>query len=231
MRVIDRLFGLACLTVLSAPIGARAQDAAISLVGTWGTKVNTSADIVVPVAGTSPANIQLALRLDVREEAGKLAADVEICQLTTDSASFKVDYAKLLQYLKTEIAIPATSPAIGAKLGLPDLVFKIGIDDAGKAVDTDADTKPGVTMPATALGALAINAYTGLVMTVKLDASLSAADTIVGNGTFSVAGTIFGSSFPLLSSGSINVTQKAPAAFTAKRFEGSVGCAELLPKL
>lgn len=235
MRIVDRLFAVACFTAMLVPLAsAQAQEAtaeAGSLVGTWGTKVTTAAEFTLPIVGAAAANIQVALRLDVREEAGKLSADVAICQLSTESPSFKVDYTKLLQYLKNEVSIPSASFAAGEKLALPDLVFTAGLDGAAKAVDTDGDTKPGVTMPATALGALAINAYVGLTMTIKLDATVKDADTIAGAGSFGVVGTIFGSNFPLLSSGVINITQKTPAPFTAKRFDGSLSCAELLPKL
>ncbi|MET0344206.1 MAG: hypothetical protein ABW252_24535 [Polyangiales bacterium] len=231
MRVIDRLLGLACLTALSAPLGAAQAQEAVSLVGTWGSKVSTTADFTVPLVGATTANVTVALRLDVREEGGQLVSDVELCQLNTDSPSLTVDYTKVVQYLKTQIAIPAGAVAPGTKLPLPDINITVGQDAAGLAVDTDGDTKPGVTLPSKALGTLALDAYAGLKLSLKLDATVQNATSITGTGLLNTVGTIFGSSFPLLTGGAINVSQKTPAAFTAKHFAGSVSCADLLPQL
>lgn len=230
MRVIDRLLGLACLTALSAPLGA-AQAQAISLEGTWGSKVNTTADFTVPLVGTTPANVTVALRLDVKQVNGQLNADVELCSLTTDSASLKVDYTKAIQYFKGAVSIPASTFTAGSKLPLPEIDILVGQDADGKSVDVDADGKPGVTLPSTALGVLKLNAYTGLKLSLKLDATVTSADAIAGTGLLNSVGTIFGSDNALVTAGSLNVTQKTPAQFTAKHFAGSVSCADLLKQL
>lgn len=228
MRVIDRLLGLAFLTAASAPFAAEAQ--AVSLEGTWAAKVNTTADFTVPLVGTTPADVVVAVRLDVKNVNGQFQTDVELCQLSTDSASLKVDYSKALQYFKGNFSLPVQSFTAGDKLPLPDITILVGQDDAGKSVDVDNDGKPGVTLPSTALGVLKLNAYTGLKLTLKLDATVGAT-AISGTGLLNSAGTIFGSDNALVTGGALNVVQKAPAAFTAKHLAGSVSCADVLKQL
>ena len=229
MRVIDRLLGLAFLTVASAPFAAEAQ--AVSLEGTWAAKVKTTADFTVPLVGTTLADVAVAVRLDVKEENGQLNTVVELCELTTDSASLKVDYSKAIQYFKGSISIPSQSFAAGDKLPLPEINILVGQDDAGKSVDVDNDGKAGVTLPSTALGVLKLNAYTGLKLTLKLDATLASADSITGNGLLNSVGTIYGSDNALVTGGALNVVQKGPAPFNAKHFAGSVSCVDVLKQL
>jgi hypothetical protein len=224
-----------CVTSSSAVADATdgvetlALQAAPSLVGTWASKVSTTADLTVPLAGANPSKVELTLKLNVAATAGgQVSADVQICGLSTDSPNLKVDYSKLLPYLKTSISIPAAGATLGGKLALPDLVFRVGQDAAGASVDTDGDKNPGATLPVVALGILTINSYTGLDLNFKLDANWTDADTISGNGVFSGTGKVFGSNNPLLTGGTISVVQtKVPQPFAAKRVAGDPSCADL----
>jgi len=210
-----------------------AQQAAagggVDLTGTWFARVKTSVKITAPLIGASTAPSELAIKLFVQRANGTLNIAAQICKLQTDSANLKIDYVKVLPYMKVAASEPDFEAAIGAKVPLPTLNFRIGIDAAGASVDVDGDKNAGGTLPIVALGLLGINSYTGLNLSIAMDATLKAADLIEGTSNFAGSGKIFGSNNPLLTAGEFVVEQMTnPTTFTSKRLAGDVSCADLL---
>lgn len=203
----------------------------VDLTGTWFAKVKTKADIRVPIVGVAPSDVDLALKLFVKREDGRLSADVAICNLATTSASLVLGFDRVEPFIKLTESIPDFEATIGGKVPLPEVVFNIGQDDAGTAVDIDNDKNPGGTVGAVALGLVPIDAYVGLKLKITMDATLADPETVTGNATFAGDGNVFGSNFPLLTSGFITVVQTlSPTPFSAKRYAGDVACAELMAK-
>lgn len=248
MRTIDELFGAAVMSALCMVTGCAplddaegtddaeplAQEAAadVDVTGTWGVSMQTSSEISAPLIGKSASTAKLAMRFHVTKEEDQYRANVQICTLSTDSATLKVNYVNVLPHLKTSMLVPAFEPKLGGEVPFPDLVFRIGQDESGAARDADEDGRQGVTVPVVALGLLSMNAYTGFELKVGLDAVLTDTQTIEGSYSFGAIGKVFGSSSPLLPAGELRVTQTAPSArFTAKRFEGDLPCAELIKRL
>jgi hypothetical protein len=208
-----------------------ATGGGVDLTGTWFAKVKTKADIRVPIVGVAPSDVDLALKLFVKREGGKLSADVAICNLATTSASLVLGFDRVEPFIKLTESIPDFEATVGGKVPLPDVVFNIGQDAAGTAVDLDGDTFPGGTVGVIALGLLPLDAYVGLKLKITMDATLADPETVTGNATFSGDGNVFGSNFPLLTSGFVTVTQTLmPTPFSAKHYAGDVACAELLAK-
>ena len=170
------------------PAALAQQAEAIDLNGTWGIAMTTSSEMTAPLIGKSASTAKLAMRLYVHEEAGQYRADVQICRLSTDSATVKIDYANVLPFMKTTVSVPPFEPALGGEVPLPDLVFRIGQDGAGAAVDVDNDGRPAITVPIVALGLLSMKAYTGFELKVGLEAKLVDAQTIQGSYAFSAVG-------------------------------------------
>lgn len=213
-------------------VAQQAASAGADLSGTWAARVKTAAKITAPLIGASNGPVDLGIKLFVKRGGGQLTADVQICALTTDSANLKVDYSKVLQYMKVSISEPDFAATVGGKVPLPPINVLVGIDAAGASVDTDGDGNPGATLPVVALGLLPINSYTGLNLKINLDATLKSADVIEGTSTFGGTGKIFGSNFPLLSAGELLVEQtQNPTTFSAKRVAGDVTCADAMAKL
>ena len=244
MRMLRSFVGTLGLCALCSGGTAAAQEAVdteeelapqddaeddVDVTGTWSVSMNTTAQIAAPLIGASATNVQLRMKLRVTEEAGGLRADYQICRLSTDSSTLKVDYTPFLPFLTTSSAVPAFEARVGGSLPLPDLTFRVGQSASGAGVDQDNDRHPGATLPVTALGLLKMDAYMGMTMNVKLSAVLKDLDTVEGTATFGATGKVFGSSSPLLPSGEIRVTAtEANPKFTAKRVAGDPTCAQLL---
>lgn len=217
----------------SMSTAALAQDGAtIDLTGTWAFAIATSAELSAPILGKSPSPAELALKIHITENDGQLRTKIEVCRLLTDSAMVRVNYGPILPRLTKTVDLPAFTPVPGSALPLPDLVFQVGQDDAGRPVDDDGDRHPGVTLPVNALGMIDLDAYTGFVLRAGLTASLTDEGTLKGALSFSAVGQVFGSSNPLLTSGELRVTQTTAAPeFTAKHFAGDVPCEQVISQL
>ena len=203
----------------------------IDLTGTWFAKVKTKANITAPIVGVAASDVDLALKLFVSQADGQLKADVAICNLATNSPTLVLGFDRVEPYIKLTESVPAFEATIGGKVPLPDVTFHIGQDAAGTAVDVDNDKNPGGTVGAIALGLVPLDAYIGLDLSIKMDATLADAQTVTGTAVFAGKGTVFGSNFPLLTSGTVEVVQTlTPTAFTAKRYPGDVPCAQRLAK-
>lgn len=215
----------------AAVLEQEAGGAGVDLTGTWFAKVKTKADIRVPIVGSAPSDVDLALKLFVKRADGRLVADVAICNLATTSPSLVLGFDRVEPYIKLTESIPDFTAAVGGKVPLPEVLFHIGQDAKGTAVDVDNDKQPGGTVGAIALGLVPIDAYVGLDLKITMDATLKDAETVTGTATFGGTGTVFGSNFPLLTSGFITVVQtQTPTDFVAKHYAGDLPCAELLAK-
>lgn len=204
----------------------------IDLTGTWGSRVRTNAKITAPVIGASDAPVDLAIKLLVKRTGGQISADVQICSLVSDSPSLKIDYSKMLPFMKQTVSAPDFEATAGSKVPLPPLVFRVGLSEGGGAVDVDGDTRPGGLLPIVALGLIPIQTYAGISLSISMDATVRSIDLIDGTAKFAGTGKIFGSNSPLLTGGELAVEQTLnPTPFAAKHFAGDVSCAELLKKL
>jgi hypothetical protein len=232
------LFALGCM----ADTGSELEDQAvleqaataasgIDLTGTWFAKVKTKANITAPIVGVAASDVDLALKLFVSQTDGQLKADIAICNLATNSPTLVLGFDRVEPYIKLTESVPTFEATIGGKVPLPNVTFHIGQDAAGTPVDIDSDKNPGGTVGVIALGLIPLDAYIGLDLGITMDATLADPQTVTGTATFNGKGNVFGSNFPLLTAGAVDVTQTlTPTAFTAKRFAGDVPCAELLAK-
>lgn len=205
---------------------------AIDLTGTWGSRVRTKAKITAPIIGASDAPVDLGIKLLVKRAGGQITADVQICSLVSDSSSLKIDYTKMLPFMKQTVSAPDFAAGAGAKVPLPPLVFRVGLSKAGAAVDVDNDMHPGGALPIVALGIIPIQTYTGISLSISMDATVRSKDLIDGTAKFAGTGKIFGSNSPLLTGGDLTVEQTLnPTPFAAKHFAGDVPCTELVKQL
>jgi len=247
MGRLNKLYGVVATSAMCALLGCASADdaesseddavlaqqaAPVDLTGTWGVAMTASSEMTAPLVGKSPSTAALAMRFAVRKDGEQYRADVQICKLSTDSSTVKVDYVNVLPHLKTSLLVPAFEPTVGGTVPFPNFVFRVGQDQAGAALDADGDGRPAITVPVVALGLISINAYTGFELKVNLDAVLKDASTIQGKYSFGAVGKVFGSSSPLLPPGELLVTQTdTTATYSAKRFDGELSCAQLLQRL
>lgn len=247
MRTIDKLFGAVvtsavCMVSGCAPADdadvsgdpeALAQQAdAVDLTGTWGVAMSASSEMTAPLIGKSASTAKLGMRFYISKDDAGYRADVQICSLSTDSATVKINYVNVLPDLKVSLKVPSFEPTIGGEVPFPKFAFRVGQNEAGAPVDSDKDGRQGATVPVVALGLLSMNSYTGFELQVALNAVLKDAQTIQGSYTFNAVGKVFGSNSPLLPPGELRVTQTdAAPTYSAKRFDGDVPCAELMGRL
>lgn len=212
---------------------ALAQDAgAIDLTGTWAFAITTSAELSAPILGTSPSPAEMAMRMHITENDGQLRAQIDVCRLSTDSTVVRVNYTPILSHLTRIVDLPAFTPAVGSEVPIPEVMFQVGQDDAGNAIDDDGDQHPGITLPVNALGAIDLDAYAGFVVRSGLSLVLTDEDTLRGTLEFSAVGQMFGSSNPLLTAGELRVTPTGAApTLTAKHFRGDVPCEQAMSQL
>jgi hypothetical protein len=215
--------------------GASATTA--DLTGTWIADVQTKGTESVPVAGTVDANIRIVMRLVLTETASALDVRYDICELTAvstpDPTALGVTFTPaVIATLTTTVSEPFTPVSVGDAIGLPPLTILSGIDGSGNAVDADADTHPGVTVPGTTWNNTSVNAYVGLTIQTTPSPKLTAPDAMGGTVSFAANGKVFGSDNPLLTSGDISVVPDSTAIpFTAKLLAGDVPCSDVLKAL
>jgi hypothetical protein len=233
----------------SAARDASAQDAAapadagpdappsVDLSGTWITKIETLATETVPLVGEIDVQLEFSIRFAVTHTAGKLRADFEICALSTETqpepelliVSFP---PALIATLRTSVNADLPALRTGDVVPLPALTIRSGFGAGTQPADSDADSHPGVTVPANLGGILPIEVYTGLTVQASITGRLTTANEITGSATFSVTGSVFGSDTPLLSEGTLSVAPKSGAVpLTVKRLAGDVPCSEVLNRL
>ncbi|MET0341086.1 MAG: hypothetical protein ABW252_08785 [Polyangiales bacterium] len=212
-----------------ADAGSTSSGGGVEMAGTWFTKVDAKAEITAPLVGASVSDVKLALKLFVKQEGGKLVADVSTCDLDTKSGSLSLNFDKVEPHIKLTESIPDFEATVGGKVPLPKVKFVVGQDDSGSSVDADEDGQSGVTVSSTALGAVPFDAYVGLTLSIEMDASLKDEKTVSGTATFDSTAKIFGSGIPLVTSGNVTVKQvQGPVKFDAKHYEGDVPCAKLM---
>ncbi|MET0344455.1 MAG: hypothetical protein ABW252_25805 [Polyangiales bacterium] len=225
MSPSNRLLGLLCVFAAAIPVSAATAQSAQS--SAWVAKVQTKAIIVTPLAANVPADLSYTVRIGAPDANGDSA--VELCALGIGSSQFRFDPTKMLKFLKGSVTLPAIPAASGEAVAIPTIEIPVGIDAAGKATDVDEDKKAGVTMVASALGLLNMDVYVGIKFSLALDAKVQSADALAGNATFGVSGDIFGSSFPLLGPGKLEVKQTTvPQPFTAQRIAADQTCAQIV---
>jgi len=218
----------------SAQGGSGGSSSGVDLSGTWTADVQTVGTLTVPLAGTVNANLRFVIRLVVTGAADTLNATFDICKLTVvttpDPKTLSVTFTPaVVATLSTSVSESAPVVNVGDAIPIPAITIRSGIDSSGSSIDADADSHPGVTIPANVGGALPLNAYSGLTIQASLSPTLTAPDGISGTATFSAVGKVFGSDNPLLTSGDITVApQSKDVPFTANRLSGDVPCAEVL---
>lgn len=234
MKMLRQLIGMCVLpaTLVTSNAALAQDEGPVDLTGTWAFALTTPAEITAPLLGTTPTQAELAMRIHVTERDGMLRAQIEVCRLITDSPLVRVDYQPVLPYLTLTADLPAFTPTKGGRVPLPELVYQVGQDDGAMPIDEDGDQRPGVTLPVTAAGALKVDTYTGFILRARIEAVVAEEGTLNGTLSFSTVGQLFGSNNPLLTSGEILIRQAAAApAFTARRFEGDVSCADVMAGL
>lgn len=208
---------------------------AADLSGTWASEVKTIGVETIPLVGPQSVNIDLVFRLATTVTGGKLMATFDVCRL--DSVTFPDPKAlvftftpAVLSTLTTTTSEDAPAVAVGAAVPLPPLTILSGLAPGGSPVDADQDGHDGVTVPAdVGSGWLKADGYIGFTVKAVLTMALTNASTLTGTADFSANGKIFGSTSPLLTSGTITVIPASTATpFSAKRLPGNVPCSEIL---
>jgi hypothetical protein len=243
-RVRGRLkVGVLCsFTVLAAPAASTCGPPPVDMTGTWIAKVATSGQMTIPAIGTTAANIQTILRLNISQSGSNFVHKLELCSLATpttpDPNALVVTYKPaMLATMVATASIPVYTPTIGGPVTIPQLVIQTGSNKkctgscvAADFVDSDADGQPGITLPAVLGGAISVDAYGALTTTINLSSStLQDANTIVGNAAFAADGQVLRTNNPLVPGGQIQVTPSSPTTpISAKLAAGDVPCSTVL---
>jgi hypothetical protein len=207
------------------------------LSGTWIARVETLATESLPLAGEFDVQLTFALRLHIAQSAGALSATFEICELSTETLpepeALRVSFPPaLIATLRAETTSSVSAIRTGDALPTLELTIRSGIDAADKPLDSDADSHPGVTVPANVGGSLMIRVYAGLTLEASIASRLSADGKLAGTADFSVSGEVFGSDNASLTEGMLSVAPKSEAvSLSATRLAGDVPCSEVLSKL
>ena len=213
---------------------AVAAAAAVDLSGTWISQVKALATESGPIVGDVEANLQLVFRILFSSAGGMLNANYQICDLssvtTPDPATLVVTFTpEVVATLTSQITESVGPLHVGDSVPFPTLAILSGVDEAGMTVDSDLDSHPGVTVPASLGGLFSVHGYVALTISASLTSKLTDADTLDGTIAVSANGVIVGSDNPLLASGTISVVPKtSEIPFTAKRLAGDVPCSEVL---
>ncbi|HEX7477421.1 MAG TPA: hypothetical protein VF331_06420 [Polyangiales bacterium] len=163
-----------------------------------------------------------------------LHATYAICDLTSvttpDPAKLIVTFTPaVIATLTTKFTESVGALHAGDSVPFPKLTILSGVDAAGKTVDSDSDSHPGVTIPASIGGQLSMKGYVGLTVEASLTSKLTGPDTLDGTVSVTANGMIVGSDNPLLTSGTISVVPKtSEIPFSAARLAGDVPCSEVL---
>jgi hypothetical protein len=212
-------------------------DASADLSGTWIARVETLATESLPLAGEFDVQLEFALRLHIVQSAGTLNATFEICQLSTqtlpEAEALRVSFPPaLIATLRGKTTSSVSEIRAGDALPVLELTIRSGIDAGEKPLDSDADSHPGVTVPANVGGSLMISVYAGLTLEASIASRLSADGKLTGTADFSVNGNVFGSDNASLTEGMLSVAPKSDAvSLSATRLAGDVPCSEVLSKL
>lgn len=217
-----------------AATGGTDAGTGVNIAGTWISEIKTAGNEMVPIVGSTAANIDLVIRLAVTESAGTLDGQLDICRLnattTPNASSLVVTFTPaVLATLMGTGTEPAFTAKVGEAVPFPSITILSGVNASGTSVDADSDGHPGVTIPSDIGGLISLDAYVGLTIKTTLTSTLTDADTITGTTNFSTNGTVFGSNNTLLTSGTISVTPSSTAVpFTATRLDGDVPCSQVL---
>ena len=238
--------GMLCsLTVLAAP-AASTCGAGPDITGTWATKVQAPGNLNI-LLGNFAVNIQTTIRLVITKPGADYLEKIEICKLATpttpDATLLATTYPPAAVKTMFATAPFSATPAIGGALPLPLQTIQTGSTIACHGsclptdfVDSDADGKPGITLPAS-IGPIStsLDAYVALTIPVGLTGGvLTDANTITGGGVFSAAGQFHSTSNPSLpATGTIDVaTTAASTPVSIKKMgTGDVPCSTVLTQL
>lgn len=239
-----RIGVLCSFTLLAAPAAntCGAPPPPVDITGTWVSKLVTSGQMTIPSIGSTTADVQTVLRLNISVSGGNYVHKLELCSLATpttpDPNTLVVTYKPaMLATMVATASIPVYEATVGGPITVPQLVIQTGSNKvcngscvASDFVDSDGDGQPGVTLPAVLGGAIALDAYGALTTTVNLSSAiLQDATTIVGNAAFSTDGQVLKTSNPLILGGQIKVTPSTPStAISAKHLAGDVPCSTVL---
>jgi hypothetical protein len=228
--------GMLCsLTVLAAPAASTCGPAGPDITGTWATTVDTTGNIQIAL-GAFPTPIQTTLRLVITKPGADYLEKIELCKLATPNTTLNVTYPSAALQTMVATAPFSATPTLGGALPLPLQTIQTGSSIAchgncvaGDFVDSDHDTKPGITLPANLAGTTPVKTYVALTIPVGLEGGmLTDANTINGNGVFSAQGQFAGSDLGI-ANGVIDVTTDAPStSVTIKKIgAGDVPCAQV----
>jgi len=234
--------GVLCsFAVLAAPAASTCgPPPPADITGTWATKLVTSGKITVPnLPAPADVNIEAVLRLNISKSGGNYVHKLEICSLTTPTVpatALVVTYSPaMLRTMIASASIPVYDATVGGPITVPQLVIQTGSNKVctgscvtADFVDSDGDTKPGVTLPAS-LGPVSLEAYGALTTTINLSSAiLHDANTINGNAAFSTDGQVLSTNIGL-PGGQIKVTTSTPStAISAQHLAGDVPCSTVL---
>jgi predicted secreted protein len=236
---------LCSLTLLAAPAPSACGEPDIT--GTWATKVAAPGTLGIAL-GDFPVNVQTTLRLNITKSGSDYVHKIEICKLATpstpDPATLAIQYRPaLLQTMVGTRTAPAFTPSIGGPVTIPQWIFHTGANDlcyggcaAGDFVDSDRDSKPGITLPASLYAnAVSVEAYAALTVAIELTgATLTDAETITGNGEFYALGQFHSTNNPgYPANGTIDLHTATPSVpVTIKKIgAGDVACSTVLQQV
>lgn len=215
--------------------GASTPPSGVDPSGTWISEMQTTGTETVPTLGSPAVNLDLVFRLFVTESGGKLTTTFDVCRIHAvtfpDPSTIRVTFTPtVVATLTTTSSESAPALAAGGPFPFPPLTIRSGIDVPGAPVDADGDGHPALTIPADiGNGWLNVDGYVGFTMNATLTATLADPNTMSGTMDFSAIGTVFGSTSPLLTSGTITVKPDSPQTpFTARRLPGNVACQDVL---
>lgn len=234
---------LCSFTLLAAPAANTCgEPPPVDITGTWATKLVTSGQMTIPAIGSTAANVEAVIRLNISESGGNFVHKLEICKLATpttpDPNALVVSYSPaMLATMVATASVPVYTPTVGGPVTVPQFVIQTGSNKvcsgscvASDFVDSDGDGQPGVTLPAVLGGLITVDAYGALTTTINLSsATLQDAETIAGDAAFSTHGQVLRTNNPIVPGGPIQVQPSTPTtAISAKRLAGDVPCSTIV---
>jgi hypothetical protein len=246
-RVKGRLkAGVLCsFTVLAASAASTCGPAPNVLDGTWYGTVNA------PGGGSFPAfnsifglnvNVRTTFRMVVSESGGNFVEQLELCKLdvtsTTSGPNVLVTTFNpaVLASMVGTASMPTYTPTVGGPVTIAPITIQTGsnIPCTGSCglsdfVDSDHDSKTGISITANILGT-PVEALSALTIPTSItSATLTDTNTIDGSLGFSAHGQIWQTNNASYPPGVLTVTTDAPTTpFTAKKLAGNVPCSTVV---
>lgn len=221
----------------SLPSGGMASPTTgvIDPVGVWWTEVETLGSEVLPILDKlDGTKIRFVMRVEVSGTAPNHTVTFKFCQLQTEwtdpmditTIGFRPDtVASFSESVKVDLG--GLRP--GAKVPLPSLTFRGGIDESGQQKDEDGDGNPAVTAWVRTLLGIEIEVYETIAIRASLDLTAPDSDTLMGTLDFGADAMIVSSNNVIIADGTaVTITPGSKAVpIMVKRLPGGGDCTSL----